>query len=290
MLRHTVIFGLVSWSLCISIGARGHSESELSAASYPGVAERISFFEKRINAKDADIRKRALEEIGAFNYQPEVEYVRFLKRMMHDPDECVRGRAIRMLYDMFVDIELSELPTVFCGYHDNQTVNQEDKETIASLISDCRRGGVRAGYAAYVLGLLRVTESVPALLPLAEKEHNVFVRYSVARALILMDKNEAALPILTTIIDEQERSYRDASVTVDRAPFYMIVACRALLKIERERAMSKLIHFYRTLDASEAPNDKSNLHYLRGVLAALSGEYFVTSGEAAKWFLTKKGN
>jgi hypothetical protein len=26
------------------------------------------------------------------------------------------------------------------------------------------------------------------------------------------------------------------------------------------------------------------------VLAALSGEYFVTSGEAAKWFLTKKGN
>ena len=260
----------------------------IRGADFPSVTPRAAFFEERINAADAATRRRVLLEVGYFFDLPDADYVAFLRRMMRDPDPVIRGQAVHKLHDMWVPVELKDLPQTFAGYHDRQIIDLEDPKTVPGLAEACRGGSVEAGYAAYVLGLLRHKQAVPDLRKLSA-DGNVFVRYSAARALIDCGDPEGARPILDAIIRPQLDLYAaggDAAAD-DRQPYYAAVACRAFAELgpkDKAAALDRLIALTGFMERSAVPNDEAHLPYVRQVLAAVAGKYFVSEAEARKWY------
>jgi len=263
------------------------------ASEFPKTASRAMFFGKRINSKDSSVRARVLTEVGYFYSLPDSDYVGFLKRMYQDPDPLVRGRAIKKLYDMWVPQDPARLPQVFTGYHDGQLVDRESEATVRWLIKQCSKGGLTGGYAAYVLGLLRVEESIPALRELGA-DANIFVRYTAARALLDCGERSSAVAIFDEMSSEQLTIYASGNTVQDagklgrrsRSPFYAACACRGLIEAgrkEERKGFKRLIELMGFLERSKDVNDRNNIHFVRSMLAAMSGEYFINSKEASEW-------
>ena len=259
---------------------------------FPSVSKRAPFFEERVNAADAEVRKRVLLEVGYFFDIPDPEYTAFLRRMMRDPDPVVRGRAILKLHDLWVPVEVKDLPQTFAGYHDGQLIDLEDTRTVPGLVAACHARSAEAGYAAYVLGLLRQKAAVPDLRKLAAHE-NIFVRYAAARALLDCGDKEGARPILEKVIRSQLALY--ASPAADpggRAPYYAAVSCRAFMELgssEKKVGLEKLIALAGHLERSAGVNDQAQLPAVRQLLAAVTGRYFLSGAEARKWYEQEYG-
>lgn len=69
------------------------------------------------------------------------------------------------------------------------------------------------------------------------------------------------------------------------SPWYAACSCRGLIEAggeEKIKGLSRLIDQMGFLEQSQDPNDKSELHSVRGMIAALSGRYFNSSGEASQ--------
>jgi HEAT repeat protein len=266
----------------------GEALPRIKAVDFPAVAQRAVFFEERINAPDAAARKRVLEEVGYFFDIPSPEYVSFLRRMLQDADPVVRGRALHKLHDLWVPVAVKHLPQKFAGYHDGQLIDLEDAGTIPALVKACRGGALEAGYAAYVLGLLRHKAAVPDLRKLAD-DGNIFVRHAAARALLDCGDREGARPILEAIADTQLAAYAGVGKANrdGRQPFYAAAACRALMELgpeDRKAGLEKLITLVGYLERSTEPNDQAHLPAVQQVLAAAAGQYFLSEAEARAWY------
>jgi hypothetical protein len=264
------------------------------ASDFPTVAQRTTFFESRINSKDSEIRKRVLTEVGYFYSLPDQEYRSFLKQLYWDADPCVRGMAIKKLYDMWVPQDPSVLPKVFTGYHCGQLIDTTSATCTADLISQCSQNNLAAGYAAYVLGLLRAEEAIPSLTNLLNHS-NIFVRYTAARALFDCGDQAIAVATFDDIASQQLILYESLGKTSDCPVFarispelwYAACACRALIAAGGEakrRGVARLIQLMGCLQRSTDVNDQSNLHWVRGILAEISNQYFVSAEDAAGWF------
>ena len=222
------------------------------ASEFPQTASRVMFFEARINSKDSSIRARVLTELGYFYWLPDSEYVGFLKRMYKDPDPLVRSSANKILYDMWVP---------------------QDPD---------------------VLGLLRVKEAIPALIKLAD-DPNISVRYTAARALLDCGDRSSASAIFDEMSATQLALYASGTTTEHEgklsrrsevSPYYAACACRGLIEVggnDKRKGLKRLIELLGFLERSKDVNDQSNTHWVRGTLAAVSGEYFTSSEEASKW-------
>ena len=222
------------------------------ASEFPKTASRVMFFEARINSKDSSIRARVLTELGYFYWLPDSEYVGFLKRMYKDPDPLVRSSANKILYDMWVP---------------------QDPD---------------------VLGLLRVKEAIPALIKLAD-DPNISVRYTAARALLDCGDRSSASAIFDEMSATQLALYASGNTTEhagepgrrsEMSPYYAACACRGLIEVggnDKPKGLKRLIELLGFLERSKDVNDQSNTHWVRGTLAAVSGEYFTSSEEASKW-------
>ena len=295
-------------ALAVSAGGAGTApERRIRAADFPSVAARSAFFEVRINAPDSTIRHRVLIEIGYFLHLPEKEYIAFLKRMLGDPAPIVSGKALRKLYRMWVPIARGELPQKFAGYHDRQLIDLEDPTCIPRLMEECGGSGVKAGYAAYVLGLLRHKPAAPLFKRLAA-DHNIFVRYTAARALIGVGEIEAARRILDFMSASQIRLFEGKAVELPahlvslgadecfpfrREPWYAVVSCRTLTALgprDRQVGLERLIRLYGLMEKSTDINDISTLHSLRQVLATVTGQFFLSHAEAASWHARARNN
>jgi hypothetical protein len=286
---------LVLAALCPAAGFAA-AAPPIKAAEFPAVSKRAAFFEERINADKPATRLRVLTEVTYFFTTPDPESTAFLKRLMRDPDPVVRGRAILSLHDRWVPIDRKELPQRFTGYHDGQLIDLEKKETIPDLLRQCDQPSAQAGYAAYVLGLLRHRDAVPQLKKLANHP-NIFVRYAAARALLDCGDRAAARPILEAIVRSQLEQYaagpapvagRDAPV--ETQPYYAAVGCRALMELgPRDKAvgLEKMIALLGYLERSPGPNDQANIPFVEQLLADAAGKYFPSSTAARKWYAEK---
>ncbi len=271
----------------------------IHASMFPRTASRCMFFETRINAKDPLIRERVLIVVGYFYSLPDDDYVAFLKRMTYDSDPLVRGRAIKKLYSMWVPQDPESLPLVFAGYHKDQMIDRAEESTLQNLIQHCEHGGLGGGYAAYVLGLLKMEEAIPALQELTN-DPNIFVRFTAARALLDCGDRETAVAVFDIMSSQQLELYASiASLNAEERrdirnqihPFYATNACRGLIEVggeeEREGYM-RMIKLFEYFEDSEDINDQSHIHDIRGILAVKSGIYFDTSNEAAVWLKKSK--
>jgi len=264
----------------------------IRSGDFPSVSKRAAFFEERVNAAEAEVRKRLLLEVGYFFDIPDPEYTAFLRRMMRDPDPAVRGRAILKLHDLWVPVEVKDLPQTFAGYHDGQLIDREDTRTVPGLVAACHARSAEAGYAAYVLGLLRHKAAVPELRKLAAHE-NIFVRYAAARALLDCGDKEGARPILEKVIRSQLALYASPAVDPEgREPYYAAVSCRAFMELgsaEKKVGLEKLIALAGYLERSAGVNDQAHLPAVRQLLAAVTGRYFLSGAEARKWYEQEYG-
>jgi HEAT repeat protein len=275
--------------------AAGEPPPRIKAADFPSVSRRAVFFEDRINAADAAVRRRVLTEVSSFFGIPELEYVAFLRRLLRDPDAVVRGRAIRQLHGMWVPVAANDLRRPFAGFHEGQIVDPGNQKTRAALIDACRDRSPQAGYAAYALGLLRHRPAIPALRKLAQHE-NIFVRYAGARALIDCGEKEAARPVLEEISRAQLDLYAAGAAPAPqpgpdgKQPYYAAVSCRALLELgpqDRQLGLERLIALLGHLERSADVNDQANLPWVRQMLAAVSGRYFLSEAAARRWYAEK---
>ena len=261
------------------------------------ISSRVMFFEDRINSTDSSVRRRVLVEASYFHHLPDAEYVGFLERMYQDPDSQVRGAAVRKLYGMWVPQDPADLPREFTGYGYDQLVDREAEATVPALLAQCAKGGLGGGYAAYVVGLLRVEEAIPALRELADDD-NIFVRYTAARALLNCGDKASAIAIFEDISATQLALYAAAEEEGpggrgdELSPFYAACACRGLIEAggqEEFKGLSRLIDLMGFLARSSNANDQSNLHWVRATLAARSGRYFTTPEEASNWLAERQG-
>jgi HEAT repeat protein len=273
----------------------GEPPPRIKAADFPSVSRRAVFFEDRINAADATVRRRVLTEVTCFFNLPDPEYVAFLRRLLRDPDPVVRGGALRQLHAMWVSVAVADLPRTFAGFHDGQIIDRDDAKTVPGLIQACRARSPEAGYAAYVLGLLRHKPAAAALRQLAQHE-NIFVRYAGARALLDIGDKEGARPVLEEISRSQLDLYAAGPAAArqpnpdGRQPYYAAVSCRALLELDgkdRKLGLERLIALAGHLERSADVNDQANLPTVRQLLAAVTGRYFLSEAAARKWYAEK---
>lgn len=278
------------WVIVPCLEGAERAPPPIKAADFPSVAARVPLFEKRINARDARIREGALHEASESFSLSGKDYVRFLKRMMHDSEPRIRGRAIQKLHNMWVPLETSELPKTFAGFTRDEILNLEDENLIPRLITQCRGGGAKGGWAAYALGLLRCKKALPDLVKLGE-DPNEFARYSAGRALLDCGAKKEARAILKKLIIHQfkpigqgnERpGYRHGEVD----PYYVSLAARAFMKIgpgERKEGLRRLVALLGELEPSKDSNDETRLASTRWLLAEVTGQFFVTHQEALDW-------
>jgi hypothetical protein len=202
--------------------------------------------------------------------------------------------AIKKLYDMWVPQDPSVLPKVFTGYYCGQLIDTTSATCTADLIAQCSQNNPAAGYAAYVLGLLRAEEAIPSLTNLLNHS-NIFVRYTAARALFDCGDQAIAVATFDDITSQQLILYESLGKTSDcpvssrisPEPWYAACACRALIAAGGEakrRGVTRLIQLMGCLQRSTDVNDQSNLHWVRGILAEISNQYFVSAEDAAGWF------
>ena len=280
------------WVFAASLEDTAASGKRILASEFPKTASRAIFFESRMNSKDPSVRVRVLIEVGYFYRLPDAEYVRFLKRMYRDPDRLVRGSAIKKLHEMWVPLDPKDLPLVFTGYNNRQVIDRRSKTVVRELIEQCLGEGAEAGYAAHALGLLRVKEAIPALIRLG-KDANIFARYAAARALFHCGDRSSAVALLDAMSSRQLVIYalanRDGAKSARRSgasPWYAACACRALIAAggkEKRLGLKRLVELMGFLERSEDVNDRSKIHWVRALLAEMSGEYFTSSKEASEW-------
>jgi hypothetical protein len=191
-----------------------------------------------------------------------------------------------------VPVEVKDLPQTFAGYHDGQLIDREDTRTVPGLVEACHTRSAEAGYAVYVLGLLRHKAAVPELRKLAAHE-NIFVRYAAARALLDCGDKEGARPILEKVIRSQLALYASPAVDPEgREPYYAAVSCRAFMELgpaEKKVGLEKLMALAGHLERSAGVNDQAHLPAVRQLLAAVTGRYFLSGAEARKWYEQEYG-
>ncbi|MBI3823539.1 MAG: HEAT repeat domain-containing protein [Planctomycetes bacterium] len=259
-------------------------EGPIKAAAYPGLAARIPFFEKRLNSADPRIREEVIRGIGFQSAGRDVheETARLFKRLCKDPDPHLRGLAVHALHQEWIAIAEKDLPRTFTGYHRDQKVDLDDKELVAHLIKECELGGPRGGYAAYVLSLVPSKQALASLRKLGA-DQNIFARYMAARALIHSGDNEGAKAILEPMVAEAAPvGFKIGGLD----PYYVTLACRAYMNLgprEKTKGIGRLVALMELLDDSPDANDQNRLQFIRWQLAAVSGEYFETPGEARAW-------
>jgi len=245
----------------------------IKTTDFPRIAHRAQWFEARINAPQAEIRKRVVTEVCYFFGRDE-ELVRFLRRMVRDADPVVRGRAIHELYQRWILLDPEDLPRTFSGYPDVQLIDRDDPDHVDKL---------QAAGAVYALGILRAKEALPRMRML--KNHaNVYVRYTAARAMLACGDRDGARAIFDAISAEQLEIY--AGATGERHPWYAWNACRGLIEIGGDEGYQRALKIWRHLELSPGVNDRSNLPYVRIAFADLAGQYFPTAMEAQAWFKT----
>lgn len=279
-----------------------------SAEQYPQMAQRVELFEVRFNAKDPKIRRRALLELTYFRSIPSKAYVRFLRALMEDPDPIVAGRAVQALHGMWVPLAPAELPVRFAGYHNDHLVTRDDPKALAKLLRALHGGDAGAGYAAYVAGLLRVKEAVPALQRLAERG-GVFPATTAARALADLGRTAEARAAFDAISKEQVRLFETPpekpsvpdptpgsafEIPFYRpgpSPHYALLASRGLAEMGgawRAVGIDRLIRIYAQLTDSTTVDHYTRVHGARMHLYRLTGQYFMTPAAARAWFEDQK--
>ncbi len=300
MQRRSILALVLLAATAATVAGKPEPSKRITAKEFPSISKRVRYFEERINSADPKVRARVLVEVSYFFITPDREYCAFLKRLLPDPSPVVSGQALKKLYNMFVPIKEIELPRRFVGYHDGQMVDLTNRAaTIARYMQDCRSGGVGAGYAAYVLGVLKHKPAAADLKKLGHAK-NIFVRYAAGRALIACGDPAGARAILTEIVKEQLATYaRLEDISPEeksrlpkyelqgRSPWYIAVACRALMHLtadDREYALKALIRLVRALERSTNVNDQSTLHSARKILAHAAGRWLETYEEAMKWY------
>jgi len=282
---------------CFFLSCLSYAEEErILASDFPRMAIRISHFEERINSSDKSIRIRVLDQAGYFDLNMDKEYITFLKRMLKDPSPLVRGRAIKQFYDLWIPMSPSELPETFVGYHNDQLVNRTSSKNIEKLLDECKSNTVTSGYAAYVLGLLKVKKAMPVLRKLGSGQ-NIFVRYTAARALLDCGDKKEAETIFKAISSEQLELYQSGKtieengvegfpLVSDTQPYYAAVACRGLIEIggeSKKLGVQRLIRLMGYLEKSKDCNDQSSIHHVRSLLSTVTGKFLETSKDADKW-------
>jgi hypothetical protein len=262
----------------------------IRSAEFPTVAARVQSFEQRVNAADPKLRRIVvMEAFGRFPVA-KPDAIAFFRRMLQDPDPLPRGTAVRKLYELWVPVEVKELPQVFVGYSERETIDLEDANLEQSLIAQCQKGGAPGGWAAYALGLLRRREAKPTLIYLGN-DKNVFARYTAGRALIDMGERAEGLAILRAVIEpafqpipqgETRASYRTGGTD----PYYTAMAARTLVGLggaERVEGLRRLIGLLGELETSKDINDANRLETARVLLQDVTGAYFNSAREAQAW-------
>jgi hypothetical protein len=253
---------------------------------FPMTSSRAMFFEERINSLDNRIRERCLAEVSYFYTKPDQEYVSFLSRMVNDIDPAIRGQAIKYLHSMWIPIDPCALPVVFSGYHKNHLIDRNDDELILNLLNQCKSSGPTAGYAAYVLGLLKATFSIPVLENLSSHE-NLFVRYAAGRALYDCGRIDSATTVFDEISSEQLALYQTEAPSDEKNAYYATIACRGLIETGGDNyllGLSRMIELFGYFEISSNPNDQDKAHLIRNELALLTGHFFCTPLDAQTWF------
>jgi hypothetical protein len=265
--------------------------SPIKANEFPSVAARIPFFEKRINATDPRIRERVVIQVGYFYFLPDKDHVQFFRRMMHDPEPWIRGQAIKNLHEMWVQVDVEDLPQTFCGYHREQILNLQDESQIPQLIAQCRNGGAPGGWAAYALGVLQCRQAVPDLVKLGG-DANSAARYIAGRALLDCGAKKEAKTIFEQLMAHQfkprAQGFEPAGYRPGEPdPYYVALAARAYQQTDaaaRKVGMKRLVTLLGELEPSKDVNDQNRLETARGLLAATTGQFFVSHHEALEWF------
>lgn len=256
----------------------------IKPSDFPRISHRAQWFEARVNAPQAEIRKRVVTEVCYFFGRDE-ELVRFLRRMVRDSDPVVRGRAILELYRRWILLEPKDLPRTFSGYSDDQIINRDDPDHIDKLQEHLHGDGPGPGWAVYSLGILRAKEALPRIRML--KNHtNVYVRYAAARAMLACGDRDNARAVFDAISSEQLETY--AGAEGERHPWYAWNACRGLIEIGGDEGYQRALKIWRHLELSSGVNDRSKLPYIRIAFADLAGQYFATAKEAQAWFETDR--
>ena len=277
-------------ALVSRVEAFDQAAPSIKAADFPSLAARLAFFEKRVNAADSRIREQVLVEADRYYHFSDKEYVTFLKRMMHDPDPGIRGKAIKKLHDMWVPLAVRELPQTFTGYSQQQILDLEDKDLIPELIAQCQRGGHKGGWAAYALGLLRCQEALPDLVKLGN-DPNEFARYAAGRALLDCGAKKEAKAVFQKLMSHQFKpkaqkfeplGYRHGEVD----PYYVGLAARAFMelgKTEKKQGLRRLVTLLGELEPSKDVNDGNRVEAARWLVAEVTGQFFVSHREALDW-------
>jgi HEAT repeat protein len=257
--------------------------NRITSADFPKAAQRLDFFEERINSQRTEDREAVVSELARGWLTPDKETVALLKRVLkHDPDPAVRGLAVHTLHDAWIALAPDELPITFTGYHREQLLDRRAEALCDDLIAQVRRGGVEAGYAAS-LGLLRCKKAVPELRSLAESS-NEFVRYSAGRALIECGDKKHAGPILKTLMSHGVPPKAAIRDIVD--PHYQALAARAYMELgaaEKRAGIERLIGLMKELASWQDINAGGRLDTARRMLAAVSGQFFTSHQEARAW-------
>ena len=282
--------------LSCSLAAAGEPRPRIKSADFPSVSRRAVFFEDRINAADAAVRRRVLMEVGYFFDIPDPEFVAFLRRMMRDADPVVCGRAVQKLHALFVPIAPKELPRKFTALNENLVIDLEDKKTVPDLVTAVQGGPGDVSRAAYLLGLLRHKTAALDLRKMAETQQNIYARYTAARALVDCGANDLARPVLEELTRSQLALYSLGTGTDQkpghdgRQPYYATVACRALCQLgpaDRKIGVERLIALLGFLERSDNANDQAYLPSAQQALAAVTGRYFVSQDQAREWYRKK---
>lgn len=265
-------------------GAARADNGPIKAADFPNVARRVDVFEQRINSPNIDDRVAVLGQLTHHWYLPDAELVRFLKRVArHDADPWVRGYAIKELYDAWIPLDVSELPATFTGYHRGQVIDRHRKGYATELVAEIKKGDLPGGYAAYVAGLMRLQEAVPALRDLAESK-NVFVRTSAGRALIECGDKASGAAMLTTVMNAGVPVNTPIGQMED--PHYQALAARAYMEVgpaEKRAGVARLVELMKELEAWTDINAHGRLQTARRELARATGRYFNTHKDARAW-------
>ena len=261
----------------------------VTSADFPSVAQRVAFFAERVNSGDAATRLRVMTEAGYFFIAPDREYQAFLKRMLRDGDPRVAGEAVRRSYDLFIPVEADELPRRFTGYAGTDVIDLADRPAaVARLVEACGAKGHRAGWAAYALGLLRDCSAIPALRKLTD-DANVFTRYTAARALITMGEIDRGRRAMRAIIESQLAGYGKPLLMSGTLPsgHYAAQAARALMGLDRDDrrvGLAALVDLMARLERSRRVPDWSDLHWLRLLLANVTGLWLPHHADARRYY------
>jgi len=274
-----------------TVGGIENVPTQMKSADYPTMASRVAFFEERFNAADPRIRKRALYDATIIGWCPAQEYVRFLKRILRDPASDIRGEAVLKLHELWIPLEVQELPETFTGMYPDQLINRSDKNLVARLIAQCRDGD--KARAAYALGLLQCKQAIPDLIELG-KSLTAQVQYEAARALLGCGARNEAKIILQELISKRTnaKKYYGSYNASSQANLTIAQAARTMTELgpeERKDGLRRLVSLLAEMEALDDLNNIHDLETVRFLLAQVTGRYFASHREALDWLNRNEG-